>query len=462
MGIDMRGNPLSVDDNQAIRFVEEACHHYLSFEEGALQHISRALAAQPDFIFGHILRALILCTHAQGCASDEAHAALQKAKLKLPLANDREQALFAIVQMLLAGQFHSALLLLDRLLVEYPTDIIAIHIAHQLDLYLGNDTKLRDRIARVMPHWHVHLPGYAHLLGCFAYGQAQLQQFAEAEQLACTALELRQQNGWAICARALSLYMQGKINEGIEWLLSCKSYWSSAVHLGASPRWALGLFYFEKAEYNSILALLDDFAIERPMPLAELGDATSLLWRLYLHGVDIQAPLAIIHSRWLQLCQEGALRYMGHGTVLHAMHAAMAFALGCDDPAALFNIQFPQSNSHTDQTAPAGHLYSEPDADLEFIRCLSYGFMAYCKGQYGETLRQLECVDAQLARLGGNLAQREIIRLTLIEAAFRLGDVRLAQHYVSELTVTRPDSPLGWRLLNRVSGVSARRGQHAA
>jgi hypothetical protein len=54
-------------------------------------------------------------------------------------------------------------------------------------------------------------------------------------------------------------------------------------------------------------------------------------------------------------------------------------------------------------------------------------------------------------RFGGSHAQRDVLTLTLIEAAIRNGQSNLAQHYIAERTVLRPSGSLGRRLLNRAS-----------
>ena len=51
-------------------------------------------------------------------------------------------------------------------------------------------------------------------------------------------------------------------------------------------------------------------------------------------------------------------------------------------------------------------------------------------------------------RFGGSHAQRDVVHLTLLEAALRAGRTRLAQALAAERTALKPDSPFN-RLLPR-------------
>jgi hypothetical protein len=54
------------------------------------------------------------------------------------------------------------------------------------------------------------------------------------------------------------------------------------------------------------------------------------------------------------------------------------------------------------------------------------------------------------ARFGGSHAQRDVVTLTLIEAAIRAGQSALARHYLGERLTARPASGLARRLAERI------------
>ena len=72
--------------------------------------------------------------------------------------------------------------------------------------------------------------------------------------------------------------------------------------------------------------------------------------------------------------------------------------------------------------------------------------LAFAQGRYDLVLDTLGPVRDTAVRFGGSHAQRDVLTLTLIEAALRAGQPSVARHLVSERTVSRPGSALGWRL----------------
>ena len=69
---------------------------------------------------------------------------------------------------------------------------------------------------------------------------------------------------------------------------------------------------------------------------------------------------------------------------------------------------------------------------------------AYDLGDYGKTVELLLPVLALAHRFGGSNAQRDVIQQTLIEAALRNGQGRLARALANERTALKPSSPYNW------------------
>ena len=178
--------------------------------------------------------------------------------------------------------------------------------AHLLDFYRGDALNLRNRISRVLPHWSAGVPHYSYILGMHAFGLEECNQYLEAEMTGRKALELQPGDGWAVHAVVHVMEMQGRADEGIDWLESREVGW------------------------------------------------------------------------------------------------------------------------------PLGR-----------------GFQAFARGRYPEAIDPIEPVRDTAHRFGGSHAQRDLLTLTLIEAAIRAGQLHLARHYLAERLVHKPASGLGWRLLAR-------------
>jgi Flp pilus assembly protein TadD len=80
---------------------------------------------------------------------------------------------------------------------------------------------------------------------------------------------------------------------------------------------------------------------------------------------------------------------------------------------------------------------------------LARALAAFGAGDYATAVELLTQVRPVAHRFGGSHAQRDIVTLTLIEAALRGGQVRLARALTAERTDLKPSSPFNWRLTGR-------------
>lgn len=48
----------------------------------------------------------------------------------------------------------------EDILVDHPTDMLALKFAHDSYFYQGAQVAMRDSVARVLPYWKPHIPLY--------------------------------------------------------------------------------------------------------------------------------------------------------------------------------------------------------------------------------------------------------------------------------------------------------------
>jgi hypothetical protein len=82
-------------------------------------------------------------------------------------------------------------------------------------------------------------------------------------------------------------------------------------------------------------------------------------------------------------------------------------------------------------------------------------FIAYGEGRHAEAARRLRTIRDGAWRFGGSHAQRDVLTLTLIDAARRSGQKSLARHYAAERLVHKPASAWGHRILARIDAREA-------
>jgi tetratricopeptide (TPR) repeat protein len=282
------------------------------------------------------------------------------------------------------------------------------------------------------------VPGYSYVLGLYAFGLEECNQYAEAEDTARRALELEPKDGWAVHAGAHVMEMQGRIDEGIEWLTSREADWAPDNSFSYHNYWHLALYYLDQERYADAVALYDARIHAAPPDFAlQLLDATALLWRLHLEGVDVGERAARVADNWA-----GRLATERGFYAFNDMHAMMAFAMaGREAEAAQLMADLEWAVEH------AGGINRMMTHDVGLPVCRA--IRAFGRGQYAGAIAELESVRDVASRFGGSHAQRDVLTLTLIEAAIRSGRSATARHYIAERLVQKPASGWGLRLQNR-------------
>ena len=82
---------------------------------------------------------------------------------------------------------------------------------------------------------------------------------------------------------------------------------------------------------------------------------------------------------------------------------------------------------------------------------LMTGVLDYGRGRYAEAVEALWSVRDVCHRFGGSHAQRDLVDQTLMDAAIRAGQPRLARHLLNERLLAKARSPLTAYWLQRSS-----------
>jgi len=174
-----------------------------------------------------------------------------------------------------------------------------------------------------------------------------------------------------------------------------------------------------------------------PSDLAlQLLDASALLWRLHLEG-------AAVGDRWTELADawEAKIDAEGGFYAFNDCHALMALAV-TERSSACARLLSGLEAAASGRGLPAR---MAREVGLPVAR----GLLSFARGRYDDALSALEPVRDLANVFGGSHAQRDLITLTIVEAALRAGRPSLARHYIAERNVQRPSSALGWRLRSR-------------
>lgn len=441
MGLqDSRGVPVSTSIRAALDRYETAVDRLHSYFRDPLAEIDAALAEDPGFIMGHCLCGTLMALATERAAEAPLRESVAAAEALAAGANERERGHIAALKAWAQGDFAGAVDAWGRVAESWPRDSLALQAAHLGDFYLGHTALLRDRIARALPGWDDSVPGYGYVLGMQAFGLEETGDYRAAEVTGRRAVALQPRDPWAIHAVAHVMEMEGRLPEGVDWLTGRTGDWAPDNMFAFHNWWHLSLYHLDLGETGTVLRLYDEAIRPQPSPVAlETLDATALLWRLHLRGVDGGARWADLADTWAPMAEDGYYAF-------NDMHAMMAFvATGRDaDADRLLAAQA--------RSIAAGGTNAMMTAEVGLPVCRA--LRAFGAGDYGTAVDLLAPVRAVAHRFGGSHAQRDVLALTLVEAALRGGRADLAQALATERTDAKPGSPFNWRLSARALRLS--------
>jgi hypothetical protein len=445
MRYDLRGVPMGHAGADSLDAYETALRQFQSYVGDPVATLDAAIAAAPDFVMGHVFRALALFTMGEKSLLPAVAASLDEAERHRAGSGAREHDLIAAGRAFVAGDWLGGCLALERVLAHEPRDALALQVGHLVDFYRGDALNLRNRVSRVLPHWDRSVPGYSYVLGMHAFGLEEMNQYDEAEEAGRAALALERRDGWAVHAVTHVMEMQGRIDEGVAWLNERQDDWSRENAFAFHNWWHLALFRMDAADYDGALALYD--AEIHPGPaqfVLTMVDATALLWRLHLEGVDVGMRLAALADEWeLRIDQDRAFY------AFNDVHAMLAFAAAGRGHAAERQLACLEAAAAGSGTNAA----MAREVGLPVARAI----VAFGRGHYADAFALLEPVRDIAHRFGGSHAQRDLLTLTMIEAALRAGMPARARHLTVERTLHKPASRWGWRLAERAGPRAAGR-----
>ncbi|MBX3705998.1 MAG: tetratricopeptide repeat protein [Pseudomonadales bacterium] len=440
MVTDLQGNRLHGANSAAARFFDQAIDAFSVYRGDPVALLDQALLEAPEFALAGVAKGWLLALATEPAAT----AAARQLVAALPHdgLDGRTRSLLAALETLLASGWTDAALRLDHHNAEYPCDLFALQAGHLVDFFRAGSRSLRDRIARALPRWSADQPGYAVLLGMYAFGLEETGAYAAAEDAGRHALDRDPRDCWAHHAVAHVMEMQGRPQDGIGWMIAREPHWAGADNVFKVHNWwHRALWHLELGQVDEVFALYDGPIREQRSSVAlDLVDASALLWRIELCGHDVG-------DRWQELAEAWRSQVDGHYP-FNDWHAAMS-AIGAGRGDLVLEIRH-------------GLRAARGARESEFTRWarelglpLVEGFRAFRAGDHARAVESLLGVRCVVNQLGGSHAQRDIIDWTTAEAATRGGMSELAQALAHERLARKPYSPVNQAILRRATAAAA-------
>lgn len=310
-------------------------------------------------------------------------------------ATEREHRHAAALSAWCDGQLEQALGHWEAILAATPMDGLAVRLAHFIHFYSGDSARLCTAMAGIVPHWPQTHPQYGFILGMYAFGLEEAGDYAAAERYGRQAVAINPCDTWAVHAVAHVMEMTAQSEAGIAWLRASQPHWSAVNNFRFHLYWHHCLFHLARDEDAAALALYDDYVaaeVETDFNL-DLCNATSLLWRLELRGVDIGA-------RWARLAAVAQRHTADTDLVFVSLHYLMA-ALGAEDATTTRAL-----------LTTLDHWAEQPNTQGRVARAvgraIADGLVAMRRGDYRIAREHFARSQARWRQIGGSHAQRDL------------------------------------------------------
>lgn len=439
MSQDAQGHSLSGADPATAGHIDDAVRAFTLNYGDANAHLISAQEISPNCAMAEILRAwmrILSNDHKQIAKACEA-----LDRLPSNGRTERETNHVAALRLAAAGQWPSAVVQLDRHLMCYPRDLVAHQAALRLDGYLGRFHRGAGRSAQSLPFWSKDDPGYGIMASFYGFGLEELGDYARAEDVSRASAELEPYGYWSHHAVSHVLEMTGRPQDGIKWMDGRLPLWSdpksnNRLHIW----WHKALFHVELGQFEEALAIYDEEIIPLMRPVGnQLCNTTALLWRLETLGCDAGDRWVKQHVLWQDLPE-------GKSSPFIEIHAAMT-ALRADEGACFEAIRDGMRCTAAEggELAPAYR-----DVALPIVEAMA----SFVEGDHRDAVDRLLPIRADLWRMGGSIAQRDLVDWTLTEAAVRGGLRDVALALTNERLALRPDSTINQRFLEAAQAIS--------
>ncbi|XP_062567974.1 tetratricopeptide repeat protein 38-like [Saccostrea cucullata] len=413
------GLPMSTTNNEACKLFDASLtQSYGMYNEpsvGGLENcVKQMLTADPDFVMGNVLNHNM---QLGGCEKphhlnpelQKKIAQLKSLKEKVKAITEREERHINATCLFAQGKRYEAIQAWEDILIDYPTDMMAARQCFLGMINLGLQQENKDIMTRILPHFSLETPGYSTILGWQAFCLEENNYYDLAEKVAKKSLELERHETYASHTLSHVYLMQGMHDKGINFMLSTESDWNRCEFLACHNYWHVGIFHAEKGDFRSALEIFDSqvgVRTQRSKSDFNLTDATHLLYRLKLEGVDVG-------SRWSMLDKTSHVYMFGHGQMFTE---SQLFLKSCCDQDK--NIKEKQLQSLKEYVKD-GEMWDNKTIVKEVGIPLCEGVLAFENGEHDKATEILYPLRYDIIRIGGSHAQRDVFNQILINAALR-------------------------------------------
>jgi hypothetical protein len=424
---DSRGLPLSTTSDLAAERYRHGVDLLLSAWLGAAEALEEAFDADPDFALAHAARARL---HAIRAEPARARARIATAEeIVARHGTDRERSHVEILSLAIDGQSAKAL---ERALAHadtWPRDILILSLplgAFGLLAFSGmadHDQARVDLCERHAQHfdaddwWFLTYRGWAH---------AENGNVTHGRALAQRGYDLRRNNANAAHALSHAMYEGGEGEEAERLIAEWLPRYDRTGILHGHIAWHSALGALERGDPEQALATYTEYiqpSVTTGMPINVVSDTASFLWRLKAYGHTVPTGL------WEAAASYSGGYFQKAGFAFADVHMALIAAATGDKAAVEQRVE-----------ALRGLIEAGGLAAGSVVPAVCRAALSFAEEDYAGCARILEPVAAEVVRIGGSGAQREMVEDMLLLALMRSGEAVKARQLLDRRLHRRPSS----------------------
>jgi len=423
--------PVTAASAPAVADYVAAVDLLLSANTGADALLERAIAADPDFALAHIAQARLLQLQARMA---EARAAAARAEALAERASARERRHIEAIALAIAGAGSEALALVRDHAAEYPRDALPLSLALGVFGLLGFSGR-RDHhqaqlalLEELAPRW----PEDWWFLGYLGWARIETGAVAAGTPLVERSLALNPRNAHGAHQRVHGYFEAGDAAGGADFIAHWLEGYQRAGHLHCHLSWHLALFELARGNSERAKAIYVDSirpSVAQSAPMLSLADSASFLWRWRIYRT-----VPPLDAEWAEVAAHARRHFPKAGLAFADLHAALADAAAGDGEGLQHRI------AGLERLVRDGRL---PPGAVAPALCA--GAAAISRGDNERAAQAFEAALADLPRIGGSHAQRELFEDSLIVAYLGSDQPAKAEALLRSRLARRPSArDRGW------------------
>jgi hypothetical protein len=421
---DRYGLAFTTSSDDAADAYREGLDLLLASWQGTAGAFDRAIGADPDFGLAHIARARVHSFYQEG------EAARNKATLARELVakrgNERERSHVETLALAVEGRLPEAIASTLRHIETWPRDAVVLTLplgAFGLFAFSGmsdHDRARQDLCDSVAHHygedwWFLTSHGWALTEnGNVARGRAVTER----------GFALRRENAHGAHTMLHAMFEDGSIEEADRFVDAWIPGYDRSGLLYSHLRWHQALAALEQNDGPRALTIYTSVlhpSVTRAAPLNMVTDIASLLWRLSAYGHSVPNDL------WSEADAVAQRLFPKSSLAFVDVHMALLAATAHDQDA------LTQRLAEIEHRLAEGRLAAGP-----VVPAICRAMTAFADENYAACVHMLDPVLAEVVRIGGSHAQRELIEDTFIVALMRSGELARARSTLDARLHRRP------------------------